>query len=284
VPAEPSPAVVRAAQVLKTLAAQRGAELSLSALARRVGVHRSSCQTLLLALCAEGLVRREPGGNYRLGPVLVELGEAARAAVDSMDLVDRALIRLRDEFGTSALAGVVAGDSVVIASAHPVPHPFGYSIATGTRLPLRAPVGPIYVAWADAPAVDAWCARADPPLSRQQRLEIARELATIRQHGWSVTVRPGGGVTHGRATTREATKEDLRRRRLAVIGISAPVWSERGALVCSLALAAFPADLSGSQVRHIGARLKNEAACITEFMGGSQPSPGHDGAEQPGDL
>ena len=89
---QPSRAVERAARVLKVLAAEPDGELALSEIARRVEVHRSSCQTLVLALGAEGLVTRHGGASgptYRLGPALLELAEAARAAVDAIDLVGR---------------------------------------------------------------------------------------------------------------------------------------------------------------------------------------------------
>jgi len=267
---QPSPAVQRGVQLVKLLAAEPLTELSLSELARRLGAHRSSCQTLLLALCGEGLVTRvpRPGGPvYKLGPTLVELGEAARASLGVLDLVDAALVRLRDRFGASALAGQVSGDAVVVVTAHPVPHPFGYTIATGTRLPLRAPIGALYVAWADGATVDAWCERARPPLSRARRDDVDEELAAIRARGWSATVRsPDGAV-------REAGPGDLRRPR-TIIGISAPVWDEHGELTCSMALAGFADPLDGPEVRRLAAAIAEEASAVTAAIGGRPPIRG----------
>jgi DNA-binding IclR family transcriptional regulator len=269
---QPSPAVQRGVQLVKLLAAEPRTELSLSELARRLGAHRSSCQTLLLALCGEGLVTRvpRPGGPvYKLGSTLVELGAAARASLGVLDLVEAALVRLRDRFGASALAGQASGDAVVVVTAHPVPHPFGYTITTGTRIPLRAPIGALYVAWADGATVDAWCERARPPLSRARRDDVDGELAAIRARGWSATVRSPDGD----GAVREASPSDLRRPR-TIIGISAPVWDEHGELTCSMALAGFADPLDGPDVRRLAKAIAEEASAVTAATGGRPPTRG----------
>jgi DNA-binding IclR family transcriptional regulator len=264
--------VERAAQILKVMAAEPERAFSLSELARRIGVHRSTGQTLMLALCAEGLVRRrDPEATYRLGATLVGLGEAARATFEVIDTADRELVRLRDLFGASAIAGVVAGDSIVIVAAHPVEHPFGYTVTTGTRLPLHAPLGTIYVAWSDDAVVEAWLDRTDRSPSSPDRTRSLHELEAVRRRGWSTTVRPIEGVGGTRASTREATDDDLECRQLSVLGISAPVWDEKGVLACSIALAAFPTALSGEQIRQIGSALVESARTITEASGGRAP-------------
>jgi DNA-binding IclR family transcriptional regulator len=261
--------VQRAAQILKVMAAEPMTEFSLSQLARRIGVHRSTCQTLMLALSAEGLVRRRtPEATYRLGAILLELGEAARASLGAVDVADRELVRLRDQFGASAIAGVVAGDTIVIVASHPVTHPFGYTVSAGTRLPLHAPLGTIYVAWSDDDSIEAWLGRADSSGSPADRAQALGELETVRRRGWSATVRPFGETGSGRASAREATDDDLDRDRLSVVGISAPVWDERGALACSIALAAFPSDLEGRRVRQIGGAVAETAQAITAAIGG----------------
>jgi DNA-binding IclR family transcriptional regulator len=259
----------RAAQILKVMAAEPMTEFTLSQLARRIGIHRSTCQTLMLALSAEGLVRRrEPEATYRLGAALLDLGEAARVSLGVVDVANHELVRLRDEFGASAIAGVVAGDTIIIVASHPVVHPFGYTVATGTRLPLQAPLGTIYVAWSDDATVEAWLSRGDSSGSVVDRARAVRELETVRRRGWSATVRPFGGSGGGSASTREATDDDLDRDRLSVVGISAPVWDERGGLACSIALAAFPSDLDGRRVRQIGMAVAETAQAITVAIGG----------------
>jgi DNA-binding IclR family transcriptional regulator len=272
VPVEPSRTAARSAQLLKLLATEPERHWSLAEVARRLGVHRSSCQTLLLALSEEGLVRRrDRDATYRLGPSLIALGHAALASVDAIELADALVDRLRLDLDCSGLVGTVAGDSIVIAAAHAEPDALGYSVTAGTRRPLRAPVGPVYVAWSSPADVESWFDRAVPPLVEQSRAAQRRDLATIRDRGWSATVRVVGPAPDREAVTREASDDDLRRRRLTIIGVSAPTWIAGGELACVLALAGFHTDATGAALRGIGEKVQAAAAEVTASLTGRPP-------------
>jgi DNA-binding IclR family transcriptional regulator len=260
-------------RLLNVLATEPTRDWSLAELARGIDAHRSSCQTLLLALCEEGLVsRREPGATYRLGPGLIALGHAALAGVDAIDLADRHVDRLHREYESSGLVGTVAGDSVVVAVAHAEPSAVGYSITAGARLPLRAPAAPVYVAWSHPSTVEGWLDRADPPLDPRRRAALHHDLAAIRRRGWSATVRATAAQGTA-AVTHEATEDDLARRRLSVIGVSSPVWNRHGDLVCALALAVFPNEVTGARLTQIGAAVRDAAAEVTRSLNGRTPDP-----------
>jgi DNA-binding IclR family transcriptional regulator len=77
------PAVARAAAILTALAESGGVGMSVSELARRLGLPKSSTANLCLTLEAERLVRREESG-YLLGRRLVELGGAYLATIDQI--------------------------------------------------------------------------------------------------------------------------------------------------------------------------------------------------------
>ncbi|MCK9897145.1 IclR family transcriptional regulator [Frankia sp. AgB32] len=272
-PTQPVRSVQRAAQVLKVLAVTPERDLSLSEIARAVGIHRSSCQAVLLALCAEELaVRREPGPHYRLGPQLLGLGRAAGSAVTLTDVLDAALLRLRDEFQASALAGTPHGDAVVITAARGVPHPYGLTVRAGSAVPLRAPAGPIYVAWADDATRGQWLDRADPALTPARRRELTAALSAVRARGWSATLTSRGDADATRSA-REVTDTELALGRLQVIGISAPVWSPGATLASSLALTGLPGDFSGAELRQAAGRLVEVAAEVTSLTGGIPPDP-----------
>ncbi|MBL7499761.1 helix-turn-helix domain-containing protein [Frankia sp. CNm7] len=275
-PTQPARSVQRAAQVLKVLAATPDTDRSLSDIARAVGMPRSSCQAVLLALCDEGLaLRRDPGPHYRLGPELLGLGRAASQAVALADVLADALPRLRDEFAATAMAGVVHGDSVVITAAYPVPHPYGLTVKSGSPLPLRAPIGPIYVAWAGGDAEAHWLARAQPALSPTQRDTHRAALAEVRARGWSATIssRRDQAAAYEPSTVHEATAADLASAQLRVIGLSAPVWASDRTLACSLALTALPGDLSGAELHDIATRVVDVAAQVTATIGGNPAHP-----------
>ena len=217
------------------------------------------------------MVRQNPQATYRLGPALLALGEAARNSLDVIDLADAELIRLRDQFGACAMAGSAMGDTVLILSAHQVPHPLGYTVTAGTRIPLKAPTGPIYVAWESTEAIAGWCDRSDRPLSKARRREIAEDLSRIRQRGWSATVRQLAPAGVGKSPFHEFREADSAMGPSTVTGISAPVWDRQGKLACTLALTAFPADLDARTITEIAEALRQAAARVTSQVAGRPP-------------
>ncbi|HSU47082.1 MAG TPA: IclR family transcriptional regulator C-terminal domain-containing protein [Arthrobacter sp.] len=81
--ASPAPAVTRAAAVLEALAESPSGRLTLSDLARALGIPKSSTSNLLLALEEARLISRQ-GGEFMLGRKLVELGASYLSRVDEV--------------------------------------------------------------------------------------------------------------------------------------------------------------------------------------------------------
>ncbi|MBG0739102.1 IclR family transcriptional regulator [Paeniglutamicibacter antarcticus] len=78
-----APAVTRAAAVLEALAGAPAGELTLSDLARELGIPKSSTSNLLLALEEARLISRH-GSGFSLGRKLVELGAAYLSRLDEV--------------------------------------------------------------------------------------------------------------------------------------------------------------------------------------------------------
>jgi DNA-binding IclR family transcriptional regulator len=228
---------------------------------------------LLLALAAEGLVmRRAPSGRYRLGALLVGLGHAARAAVSLTELVESALEDLADALGATAFAGVVAGTSVQVLASWSVPHPYGQTVTTGARLPLRAPVGLIYVAWSEDAAFDAWLNVAEPALDDAQRRALHHDRDTVRSRGWSATVARADGAEA--AGVREVGQAYLTAERITLLGMSAPVWEPNGDFACSLALTGFRSSFDGPELLAAASVLTTSASAVTAVLRGEQVRTG----------
>jgi DNA-binding IclR family transcriptional regulator len=98
-------AVQRAAAVLDVLAGDE-AELGTNEIARRIRVNPSTASRLLATLESARLVRHVPGGGYRLGLRLLELGNAALAGVDLRAAARSHLEALVDETGETATLSV----------------------------------------------------------------------------------------------------------------------------------------------------------------------------------
>jgi DNA-binding IclR family transcriptional regulator len=97
--------------VLDALAA--APELSLSELARRVGVAKSTAHRTCAVLTAAGLLTRTAAGKYRLGLRLIEYGHLATARSPVGEHGLPLLVELRAAIGETVQIGVPAGADVV---------------------------------------------------------------------------------------------------------------------------------------------------------------------------
>lgn len=116
------PAVNSACRILLELVHAEPPGLTLTELARAVGLSKSTAHGLLTTLRANGFVRREEGSrSYRLGGALIMLGGIAAGQIRAATLLGEQLPQLAREHGlTFAVAQVTeVGDAQVINSAYP---------------------------------------------------------------------------------------------------------------------------------------------------------------------
>lgn len=71
---------------------------------------------------------------------------------------------------------------VLVAAA--APRAISTPSRVGIRVPIAAPVGRIFVAWAGDDAVESWFSRSPVPLSDARREQLEDELRSLRSHGW----------------------------------------------------------------------------------------------------
>lgn len=109
-------AVARAAALLREIAASGGGGGSLADLASRLDLERPTAHRILQRLVLEGLAEQDPATrSYALGPLLYELGLAAKPPRLLHGLANAALVVLARESGDTAFAMVQSGmDSLCI--------------------------------------------------------------------------------------------------------------------------------------------------------------------------
>jgi DNA-binding IclR family transcriptional regulator len=100
-----------ALDIIEALA--RAPELSLSELARRVGVAKSTAHRTCAVLARRGLVDRTADQGYRLGVRLVEYGHLATERTVVRDQALPLLVELRNTLEETVQVGVPAGADVV---------------------------------------------------------------------------------------------------------------------------------------------------------------------------
>ena len=257
----------RASDVLNFLAAHPGQSYTYSQLARNLGINLASAHSLLVALCECGFLTRNPSDrSYNLGPALVAIGDAA---LERNPVIDEARPRMRalsNSLAVETLAFVrVGSDTLCVARAGPEQPP-GMTARVGQRIPLMAPLAPVFVAWGPEEEVDAWLLRGGA--TRKMRAEQQAHLAGVRERGYSVAVEVPGRRRIGELLSEladdphsKALREEIRqqiheleaggfrlskggRRRHPIYGITAPVFAPRKGVALSITLQGFPQPLS----------------------------------------
>ena len=109
-------AVARAAGLLREIALCESGEGNLTALATRLGLERPTAYRILRRLVTEGLVQQDPASKaYGLGPLLFELGLAAKPPIELQGIATDALTQLANESGDTAFAVIPSGmDSICL--------------------------------------------------------------------------------------------------------------------------------------------------------------------------
>ncbi|MEV2276595.1 IclR family transcriptional regulator [Nocardiopsis sp. NPDC049922] len=207
-------AVHRAAQILRELASG-GPRLGVTELADRLGVAKPTVHALLRTLEAEGLVSQDrDGSKYRLGPNLVQLGNAY---LDGHELRTRSLTwsdALAKRTGEAVWVGVLTGDHVLVVHHAFRPEGAVQILEVGASIP-----------W-NTCALGKAVAAALPAAERGRLLE--GELAVLT--GASVTSREELERQLGDAATTGYAVEE-QESAIGDAGIASPVFDRSGAAV-----------------------------------------------------
>src|SRR5262245_45825 len=157
-PITPSPAVLRACDVLAHMAEHPTEAFSVSELARQVGVPRATSDSILQALAVHRLVTRRDGDlRYELGPGSIAIGDAACTANPVLSAAKSEAERLARAIGTCVAVSVRDGSTARVVEVFDFGPLFTPRARVGQVIPLIPPFGAVFVAW-DEDEVEAWLA------------------------------------------------------------------------------------------------------------------------------
>src|SRR5262249_38698482 len=153
----PAPASARATNIVSFLTAHPARGFTISELAAHLNMNIASAHATLAVLCDCGFLIRDPRHRtYVLGPALAATG---MAALDQHPAIGAAIAQaesLAPELDAEVGATAIAGRDVIFL-ARRGPEPLAPSIGyTGDRSPLLAPIGAVFLAWADDEAITSW--------------------------------------------------------------------------------------------------------------------------------
>jgi len=176
----------RALQILQ-LFSSPGTALSVSEIAARLELHRSTASRLVGTLEARGFVERGlPGGPLRLGPELARLGQLALGSRDLVGVAQPLLEGVAGATGETATLTAPAGDEAVTVAQADGRH----FVSSGNWVGVAAPAhccsdGKVLLAWG---ALKTPSGRLERLTSKTitGRQALARELDEVRQRGFAL--------------------------------------------------------------------------------------------------
>lgn len=161
-------------EVLKLLMRSEG-EVSVSEVARHLGLNRSTASRLLASLREQGLLLQDArSSKYQLGVLALQLGAFAQQSFDYFDWVRSSLGDLVETVKHTACIGLLDGPDLVIAYSHRHrDNAVNLSFDIGARLPanvsslgkvllVRKPEEEIRELLGDRPEATAFMSKIDP--------------------------------------------------------------------------------------------------------------------------
>jgi DNA-binding IclR family transcriptional regulator len=142
-------------RALSLLAAFRDDDgpLTLTELAARTGLHKSTALRLFSTLLDRGFLRRLADGRYHLGPAPLRLARLYQRSFRLADVVVPVLRRLSDATGETAAFFIRDGDSRICLHRVEPTRPVRAAASEGDRWPLdRGAAGKVLLAFGDPPA------------------------------------------------------------------------------------------------------------------------------------
>jgi DNA-binding IclR family transcriptional regulator len=234
--------------------------------------------------------------RYHLGPALVRPGEVAAARYGDLGAARVEMAALAGKLGLHCLCFAREHDHgrllqyVWPAGSNPP------AIPVGELLPMRPPLGLLFVAWAGAAELDAWL-DLDPDLTPDDRARLHGQAAAVRDLGFVVEARPRTMEDEAFARLiddRTSPRRDGKLLRLLadhgptehvltdldrdpegthdVHVIGAPVFGADGSTRWSISVIGFDGPVSTGEVARMGEVVRAGADRVTALVGGVAPT------------
>ncbi len=225
--------------------------LSLTDIARKVGLPLSTTHRILATLRDVGLVEQEGDRDlYRLGLKLLELGSMVLA---NMEVHREALPFIEElvrETGETVHLGVFDGSQVVSIEKMDSPHGLASNITIGKGAPAYCTgVGKALLAFQPEAVVDQVCRlglTGHTPQTITDPAKLRRELAQVRSQGYAV---------------------DNAEHQADVRCVAAPIRNYSGNAIASLSISGPATRIPKDRIPALAARVREVAAKLSARLG-----------------
>jgi len=235
-------------------------QLRLTDISQRLGLHKSTTHRLLALLKKKRLITADTTSqHYSLGPGVVELAWIILRQQDLRTVCAPYLERLRQATNETVSLYIRMGDRRVCIEELESGQEIKYSQALGLAAPLHvgAP-GKVLLAFLPPGELEALLATLPltpvTPNTRTDREQLLEELATVRQHGYAVSVGE---------------------RSLWASAAAAPIWDWSGKPLAAISVLGPSHRLTREVLPALGQQVQQMALEISTAFGYSPPYTAH---------
>ncbi|MDA8044374.1 MAG: helix-turn-helix domain-containing protein [Actinomycetota bacterium] len=177
----------RAVAVVEFLASNPNQTFTLSEVARRCNLRKSTAKVVLSCLHHAGWLTRSPVDlRYGLGPMLIMIGRAADEARPEVNLARPVMLDLSLRLHCECVLNATTGGEIVILESTAPGGLSGRYLASGQRGPFVAPYGAVFVAWRSRADRSDWYNR--PPGDPNRIGQLDQILDECVKRGYVVTI------------------------------------------------------------------------------------------------
>ena len=293
--ARAAPAADRAVRILSFLTAHPSRGFTISELVDHLDMNIASAHATLAVLSDSGFVVRDPvHRTYILGPALAATGFATLGQHPAIEAAINQAEVLAEELDAEVRLTALAGRDVIFLARRGPETLDATSGYPGDRSPLLAPLGAVFMAWADDTEVTAWLERAS--LGAEHAEFYRGVLAETRSRGFSVPMQAMAEPAIADAISRvreEPTADDAEQHLADVLQqtdemlvvfaelspadkvvfktVAAPIFDPIGRVLLSLSITGPEHPVRVDEVLELGRRLVRSAAVATRQARGRVP-------------
>lgn len=243
-------AVARAARLLKAFSIENPVQ-SLSQLAKRANVPKSTAHRILMTLMDQGFVTQLDDARFAPGVQLFAIGSLAYANLSIGAASQESIAALAAETGETVHLGILDGFEVVSIEQVPSPHSLRANVHVGKRAPLYCTsVGKVLAAYNDTPhwqeAFRAQPRFAHTPNTITDVVRLGAELEKVRQQGYAV---------------------DNEEHEKGIRCVAAAIRDVSGKVVASLSVSGAAARLQPENVDRVAELVMRYAGRISAMLG-----------------
>jgi len=236
-------------RILKLLG-QHPDGLKAAELARRLQIPVTTTLRIMTTLHLEGFARKHEG-RYELGPVLIQLGNAALAGTEIRELALPLLHQLTSELDETSHLAIPCDERALIVAVEDSPHPLGAASRPGFLAELHcSSTGKIFLSFLFHDRLAEIVAKTRPQRRTPHTLttlsQLKREVELTVKRGYSL---------------------DNEEFNLGVRCLAAPVLDADGDVIAAIGITASTVRFTKDRIPEIAAKVRLIAAELSRLMG-----------------